>query len=166
MKNSEINIDDFWKSKELLTAYSEDNYKVVDLSGKSKTCIIFFSSNGLYYPNEVKTLKKEIINNDYYEWLNVSKSVRIQRYAKRIIYVRDIYKQWYVVGINCRYNTIEKTTELLEYLSDGYEIITVGGVIRRICSDYFWYKIKCKKDIFIFRAISYLGWNRNVFFIK
>lgn len=62
MKNSEINIDDFWKSKELLTAYSEDNYKVVDLSGKSKTCIIFFSSNGLYYPNEVKTLKKEDFN--------------------------------------------------------------------------------------------------------
>mgnify|MGYP001116680174 CR=1 FL=1 len=93
MENVKTNIDDFWKLEELLTAYFEDNYKVVNFPGKSKICIIFFSSNGLYYLNEVKTLKKEIINDDYYEWLNISKSERIQKYARRIIYVRDIYKQ-------------------------------------------------------------------------
>lgn len=111
----------------LVQVYQGDNYQCFDTGVDSDICYIMFSSNGLYYPNTKEVFEETIIQNDRYEWKWVVKNSTIPRKAGRIIYVRDIYKCWYSKGINARENTIDKTLELLEKLTQGYKIVTVGS---------------------------------------
>ncbi len=112
----------------LESVYSQlDNYKIIENpKSNSNHVIIAFSGNGLYYPNEEHILQKKIIEEDYYEWFNILKNESSQ--YKKIIFVRDVRKTWYIDGINKTYNTIEKVFELLQQLtSDNDEIICVGN---------------------------------------
>ncbi len=47
--------------------------------------------------------------------------------ANRNIYLRDIWKSWYVKGINSKINSIPKIIELLQKLVKGFEHIVVVG---------------------------------------
>lgn len=111
----------------LVQAYQGDNYQCFDTGIDSEVCYILFSSNGLYYPNTREIFEDIVIKKDRYEWKWVVKNSSIPQKAGRIIYVRDIYKEWYVKGINARDNSIDKTLELLKELTEGYQIITVGS---------------------------------------
>lgn len=119
--------ENLWDSQEILDAYEKDNYKVVNLKNDSDICIIFFSSNGLYYPNTVKEFQEKILVEDSYEWENVATSIKIQKHVGRIIFIRDIYKQWYVKGISNKYHSIEGLYQLLRKLTEGFQVITAGG---------------------------------------
>lgn len=120
---------DIWNSQDeiILKAYEKDNYQCVDTGIESNICYIFFSSNGLYYPDTREVFEEQILNKDRYEWKWVVRNSQIPNKAGRIIYVRDIYKQWYSRGINKRANTIEKTLKLLNQVTKGYQIITIGS---------------------------------------
>jgi len=98
------------------------NYKVVDSPlVQNNDCLVCFSSNGLYFPNTNERLDA-VIKQDKYEWESI-----IHKKYKRIIYLRDIYKQWYVKGINEEFDSIIKVKELLSELTAGYKCTFIGS---------------------------------------
>ncbi|WP_155838541.1 hypothetical protein [Butyrivibrio proteoclasticus] len=111
----------------ILDEYQNDNFIIKDTGAVTNNAIIFFSSNGIYTPNSVDAFIKRIKENDYYDWLVISKHRKICSYYKKIVFVRDIYKQWYVTGIN---NTVDSIDKMIEFLSNelaGYNITTCGS---------------------------------------
>lgn len=112
--------------KYILDAYGGKNYQYIETGVKSGVCYIFFSSNGLYYPDEENVFREQIIQKDRYEWKWVVKNSKVPVIAERIIYVRDLYKDWYSKGINKEVNTLDKTLDLLKTLTEGYQIVTGG----------------------------------------
>ena len=111
----------------VLKAYQDDNYQCVETGEKSDLCYIFFSSNGLYYPNTKEVFEEQILKKDRYEWKWVAEHSQIPRYAGKIIYVRDIYKKWYSRGISSSVNTIDQVLNLLKGLTEGWRVVTVGS---------------------------------------
>ena len=115
------------EGNELLAGqYAKDNIRVEDI-GKGNKCYIFFSSNDIYYPNTIATFTRKIIEQDRYEWVNMSRSKEIMMTAGRYIFVRDLYKQWYITGANKRDNDHDGLEKKLRELSEGYRVITVGS---------------------------------------
>jgi hypothetical protein len=118
--------------------YKKKNYKIINNKIFSKDRIfIFFSGNGLYYPNTNEVFKKIIINQDRYEWFGISKNID----CKKIIFVRDIHKYWYFKGINNKINTINKLITMLRCeTKNSPEVICVGssagGHMASIISSY------------------------------
>ncbi len=109
-------------------AYSLDNYEIeytynkIGVQSNTKVCAVYFSSSGIYYPNTDEQLKKSIIIENRYEW----KKHRIRKACKHI-FVRDIAKNFYVIGINKTINSIDVLMDFLKQETNGYEIITVGS---------------------------------------
>ena len=95
---------DIWNKKTTIAenAYGKDNYKVVNRK-KGGYCVIYCSSNSIWYPNEEYAFRQAIIERDRYEWENIHSTL-----ATKEIYVRDVYKSWYVSGINEHVDTINK----------------------------------------------------------
>ena len=77
--------------------YNNDNNYIVkgkERKGKErKTCIIFFSGNGLYYPNEEEEFTEKVIRQNIYEWQNISDDKLFLKKTDKIIFVRDVHKQ-------------------------------------------------------------------------
>jgi len=109
----------------LEVSYLNDNYKVIHGLKKNKICVVFFSGNALYYPNNETCFKKMIFLEDRYEWAHVS-SILLE-YVEKIILIRDIRKSWYVDGINSSICTLEKTVKLVRDLTEGYRVIIYGN---------------------------------------
>lgn len=107
--------------------YKKDNYLIQDFDNNSKTCLIFFSSNGLYYPNTIEEFTNKIINNNRFEWINLTKNNYYHKHASRIIYLRDVFKSFYISGINNQYDCIDKLLSFLKEKTKGYEVITAGS---------------------------------------
>jgi len=107
--------------------YQQDNYfeELIDIN--KKVCFIFFSSNGIYYPDTKETFEKAIIQKNRYEWINMSKDRRVKAIAGKFIFVRDIYKSWYVKGVNSRLNSVDALVNYLRERVKGYQVITVGN---------------------------------------
>jgi len=108
---------------EISTIYNErDNYEVKEFDIDSNLCAIYFSGHGVYYPNTSEAFHEIITIKDRYEWKsNILKS------ARKVIFIRDIKKQWYLDGINQHINSIEKVCELLRKESQGHEVICIGS---------------------------------------
>lgn len=103
---------------------NEDNYLIeLNQNSNNNNCIIYFSSNGLYYPNTEKAFTRIIIKNNRFEWKNRNKV----KDAKKNIFVRDVFKQFYLNGINNKINSIEKLLDFLKYETEGMKITTIGG---------------------------------------
>lgn len=135
-----------WNGSALvLREYEKDNYKVIDTGIRTGRAIIFFTSNGLYYPNTEEEFTQKVILEDRYEGENISRHRKIRQYYERIIFVRDIYKQWYVNGINPRYNTADKVAELLEELTHGLKVTTFGGSAGGYAAVLFAYLLKAER---------------------
>lgn len=116
---------DIWNNqyKKVEDIYSKDNWRVeLNELSASNICIIYFSSNNIWYPNTEAAFDRSFIDNDYYEWTKYG-----CMHARKAIYVRDIYKSWYVTGINTRVNSIDKLIALLKRETKGMQIITVGS---------------------------------------
>jgi len=114
--DSEIIKDSFNKNPNFLIEFSEKKETV------DKYCIIYFSSNYIYYPNNEIEFNNEILKKNKFEWYNT----RILKGEKHI-FIRDIKKQWYLNGINQKINTINKLYEFLLAETLGYKIITLGS---------------------------------------
>ena len=123
-----MNVSFPWNGSELLRReYEKDNYRLIHTGSKTNRAIIFFSGNGLYFPNTEEEFTQKIIINDRYEWENLASNKLIRKYYELIIFVRDVYKQWYVTGINPEHDNVDKTADFLRELTRGYDITTCGA---------------------------------------
>ena len=52
-------------------AYKALNYRIVETSARTNNAIVFFSGNGLYFPNTKEVFENVILNSDRYEWENI-----------------------------------------------------------------------------------------------
>ncbi len=112
----------------ILEAYHNLEHMKLEITGNTaKQCYIFFTSHGLYYPTTIGNFKHKVLEQDGYEWVNISKNSAIRGNASEFIFVRDIYKNWCIQGINGTINTIDKLYERLKTMTEGREIITVGS---------------------------------------
>ncbi len=108
--------------------YQKSNYKVVDNPDATyNKAVIFLSSNGIYFPNTEEVFIQRILNEDRYDYEYTSRNKIIKKYFKRVIFCRDVYKQWYVTGINQKYNTMDSLCELLKKITDGYDVTVMGN---------------------------------------
>lgn len=85
-------------------------------------CAIYFSSNDIYFPNNETIFRKRILEKDFYEWYGS----RIEK-AYKHIFIRDIFKQWYLTGINIEIDSPEKLLEFLRKETSNMKIITIGS---------------------------------------
>ena len=105
-------------------AYEADNYIIKRYANDSNTVAVYFSSNGIYYPNTVEQFRKRIFEENRYDWLSLGlKDVHTE------VFFRDIYKQFYVAGCNRRLDSVDKIADLIknEILSDSDRLVTVGN---------------------------------------
>lgn len=111
--------------------YLEDNFEIVDLNKnrkkKSNVCYVFFSSNGLYKDRYDVSIIENMHKINRYEWKFISSNKKIKRKAGKIIFLRDIYKNFYIYGISKSVNTINKIKELLIKETNGMKIILAGS---------------------------------------
>ena len=103
---------------------SRPNYKVINGKGKG-IAYIFFSGNGLYFPNTEESFQKTVIEGDRFEWENIAKS--LTGTAEKIIFVRDVYKRWYLSGINASLTDPDAVTELLRGICNGLSVVITAG---------------------------------------
>ena len=103
--------------------YLKDNYFIEGDINTANTVYIYFSSNALYYPNTLECFDTKIVKNNRYEWTR--RCVTGNNIAN--IYVRDLFKQWCVVGINSNLNSLDKVADFLKSLVKHKKVITVGS---------------------------------------
>lgn len=61
--------------------------------------------------------------------------------------MRDIFKQWYLTGINGQINSPQKMLEFLKQETDGFKVITIGSSAGGYASALFGPKLKAEKSI-------------------
>lgn len=126
MKMQSLNLFSHIDSEEVINVYNNNkNYVVFENDNASDNyAIIYFSSNGIYYPNTYEEFNEQINKKNKFEFY--SQDYRLSK-AKKTIYVRDVHKQWYLKGINKDINNIDKLVQLIRELSLGLKIICVGS---------------------------------------
>lgn len=106
-------------------AYREmPNYLIdYDKEASSKEyCAIYFSSNNIYTPNEEQAFRYRIVEKNSFEWYGL----RVRK-AYKHIFVRDIFKQWYLKGINADIDTPEKLYSFLKQETEGMKVVCMGS---------------------------------------
>lgn len=130
-------------SREVLSVYNNDrNILIEDGECPDGPVIIYFTSHDLYYPNNSVSFHKSVIIGNRYEWRNL----KIPGASKHI-FVRDVFKQWYLRGINAHTNTLDKLCELLKGYIDKSEVITIGSSAGGSMAVYFGALLNAKKTI-------------------
>ena len=114
-------------SNGLLRKCFEGNNYYEEKLNHGRKCFIFFSGNGIFFPNDYETAETTLIKNNRYEWQNIAQNDLIRHQAGKIIFLRDVYKQWYITGINSEIDSIVKLFYFLREKTKGYEIITAGN---------------------------------------
>jgi len=108
------------------SARSLDNYLIIKDDKKAKEqkeiCAVYFASNYIYYPNKAESFKKSICDKNRFEWYNLRHPK-----ATKHIFIRDVYKQWYLHGINNELNSIEKLEDFLKEETKGYTSYFIGS---------------------------------------
>jgi hypothetical protein len=107
-------------------ARTQDNYLIIEEDKKSvvekPVCAVYFASNYIYYPNTDDSFQKAILDKNRFEWWNLKHPK-----ASKHIFIRDIYKQWYLHGINNQLNSLEKLAGFLEKEIKGYTSYFIGS---------------------------------------
>lgn len=101
--------------------YALDNYRIDEADGATD-CYIYFSGNRVYHPHTAEAIENTILGKDRFEW-----TYRKANRRAKCIYVRDLYLQWYVTGVNARLNSIDRVIEFLREETKGYRVFTVGN---------------------------------------
>lgn len=113
-------------SKIIADTYSTNANYLIEYSKtenlKDKYCVLYFSSNDIYFPNTKETFQNQLLDKNKFEWYGK----RIDKGTKHV-FLRDIKKQWYLTGINQEYNSIEKLSQFLKKETEGFKIITLGS---------------------------------------
>lgn len=103
-----------------------DNYLIESSSeqavGQKKYCAIYFSSNNIYYPNTEAEFNHAIVTKNRFEWYGT----RIEKAVKHI-FLRDVFKQWYLKGVNAKMNHPDALLAFLKKETQGFDIITLGS---------------------------------------
>ena len=137
------------ESPAVLKAFGSKNYCIeynTEEGLDSNLCVIYFSSNEIYYPNTLKSFDYSIIERDKYEW----KRNRHPNAGKHI-YIRDIRKQWYIGGINSKFDTPFKLSEFLKAETLGYKVYTIGSSAGGFAAILFGSLLKVKR-VYAFNA--------------
>ena len=137
-------------SPAVIEAFKADNYSIEYTDETNQTesdlCVLYFSSNEIYYPNTIQAFDYSIIQRDKYEW----KRNKFPK-AKKHIFIRDIRKQWYRGGINA---TLDSPMKLLDFLKNetaGYRVITIGSSAGGYAALLFGNLLECER-IYAFNA--------------
>lgn len=110
-------VENIWKTSPNFLV--EDNEAAED----KDLCVIYFSSNGIYFPNNEDAFRKRIIERNHFDWYRS----RVP-FAARHIFVRDVFKQWYIKGISAKHPDPESFLSLLSKLTAGYKrVVTIGS---------------------------------------
>jgi len=127
-------------SKEIEEQFALNNYLIEYNKNVNKQyCIIYFSSNDIYYPNNKDAFYQQLVKKNRFEWYNTRIS-----YGYKHIFLRDIKKQWYLEGINKDINSIEKIEAFLIEETKNFEIITVGSSAGGYAAVYFGQKLNAR----------------------
>ena len=89
-------------------------------------CYIFFSSNGLYMTKSFNQFENAIIIGNRYEWKSVATALKRRKKIGKVIYVRDIYENFYIYGSSSVLSSIDLIMDYLKSLVVGYQVTTVG----------------------------------------
>lgn len=117
----------------ILEQRKQSNFKCLDLMDGNTCVAVYFSSNDIYFPNDEKAFSSSILEGDKYEWYRT----RVNR-ANRHVFVRDVYKQWYLEGISDVVNSTEKLKDLLKKLIDGFqEVYFIGSSAGGFAAIYY-----------------------------
>ena len=112
-----------WKNSELQGNYNSETDNIKIRHGKKDgIAYIFCSSNSLYKKDDRQDFVSKVVNKDKFEWENITQDID----HEKIIYIRDIWLSWYVVGINAKYNTIDALIRKMREETEGMQVITVG----------------------------------------
>ncbi|MFT3949347.1 MAG: hypothetical protein QM763_20455 [Agriterribacter sp.] len=85
-------------------------------------CVVYFSSNDLYYPNNEIAFTESVVNKNKFEWYKTRVG-----FGHKHIFLRDIKKQWYLTGINSNINSPEALFNFLKEETKGYKPILLGS---------------------------------------
>ena len=123
-RGGEMKVFDIWNYDEQMAIeqYHKDNFSIRTYPTGGEYCVIFCSSNNIWFPNTEEAFRESVIEKDRYEWTNFHFPN-----AGKEIFIRDIYKSWYVSGINERIDTIDHLVDFLRKEAEGYKIILVGS---------------------------------------
>ncbi len=99
------------------------NYRIDGDPSKTRTAALYFSSNGLYYPDDISVFD-EMIRKERYEWSDARN--RIER-ASKMIYLRDLQKQFYLEGINESLPDLRFLGNFLRTETRGDQVVTIGS---------------------------------------
>jgi hypothetical protein len=113
---------------------------------ENNLCVIYFSSNEIYYPNTVKSFEYSILKRDKYEW----KRNKFPQ-ARKHIFLRDLHKQWYLSGINESLNNPLKILDFLKAETMGYRVITIGSSAGGYAALLYGSLLECER-IYAFNA--------------
>lgn len=116
---------DIWSEKlrgRALPEYKSGNVRIYAGTRESEYCYVFCSSNDIWYPNTQQAYEENIVKRDRYEWTNYS-----PLNTRKRIYIRDIYKSWYVTGVNQNIDSIDKLVDFIAKESNGLKLVCVGS---------------------------------------
>lgn len=137
-------------SLDVYQAFKFDNYSIEYNNEtdnlETDLCVIYFSSNEIYYPNTFESFEYSIIKRDKYEW----KRNKFPS-AKKHIFLRDLHKQWYLSGINHTLNDPNKVFDFLRIETIGYRVITIGSSAGGYAALLFGSMLNCER-IYAFNA--------------
>lgn len=110
--------------EEVLETYrTRDNYLIErSAEGDGARCAVYFSSNDLYFPNNRARFHERVMRRNAFEWFGT----RIPG-CGRHIFIRDVFKQWYLGGVNGRLDSPQKVLEWLENETKGCRVTMVGS---------------------------------------
>lgn len=102
---------------------SQSNY-LIEYSSENPVeyCIIYFTGNNLYYPNQETAFRERVLQKNHFEWYKTRLN-----YGHKHIFVRDVQKQFYLEGINSTLNSSQKLVDFLKQETEGYKVITLGS---------------------------------------
>lgn len=91
-----------------------DNILVEKIDNNADYCYIFFSSNGICAEEPIEKYIDSLIDKNRYEWHSISNVIKKDRKTGICIYVRDVYKNFYMHGVSGKADNIKKTIEQLK----------------------------------------------------
>lgn len=119
-------VDDFktqFDIPEVFEVYTQHkNYEIINLNQNDDRCFIYFSSNAIYYPNTKEVFEDKIIKNNRFDWRK-----NIIYSARKVILIRDVFKTWYLKGINAELNNVEKVLDFLKQETKGLKVTCLGS---------------------------------------
>lgn len=97
----------------------EKNFYVINTNAKTKNVLVLFSSNGLIskFSNQCNTFELE----------NILNTRKIKKKYYKIIYIRDVFFEYYLNGINEHINNLDKVVDLVKSLFCVDDIVSFCG---------------------------------------